>query len=126
MSQDIPVTTAVRFLRSNNIDFEGYQYKYEEKGGTRHTAEVMQVDEHKVIKTLIFDADNELIIVLMHGDREVSTKELARQIGVKKAQPADAKKAMNATGYQFGGTSPYGTKWTFLQKKAYSVCLKYT
>lgn len=107
---DISITTAIRELKSKKVDFEAFQYEYEEKGGTRQTAEILKVDEHSVIKTLVFDADGNLIITLMHGDKEVSTKELARILKVKKIDPADERKAMNATGYQFGGTSPFGTK----------------
>lgn len=108
--QDIPVTPAIRELRAKKIDFEVFQYTYEEKGGTRQTAELLKVNENNVVKTLIFDADGELIIVLMHGDCEVSAKEVARILGVKKVEPADERKATNATGYQFGGTSPFGTR----------------
>jgi Cys-tRNA(Pro) deacylase len=107
---DIPLTPAIRYINTAKIKFEPFQYEYKEKGGTKQTAEELKVDEHCVIKTLIFDAEGDLIIVLMHGDKEVSTKELARIIGVKKIEPAEQKKAMNATGYQFGGTSPFGTK----------------
>lgn len=107
---DISITTAIRELKSKMVDFEAFQYDYEEKGGTRQTAEILKVDEHSVIKTLVFEADGSLIITLMHGDKEVSTKELARILKVKKIEPADERKAMNATGYQFGGTSPFGTK----------------
>ncbi len=108
--KEIPATTAIRELKANNADFEAYFYDYQEKGGTKQTAEELQVDEHQVIKTLVFEADGKMIIVLMHGDNEVSTKELARFLNVKKVEPADQKSAMNATGYQFGGTSPFGTK----------------
>ncbi len=108
--QDIPVTTAIRHLRQAKVEFVPHSYDYEEKGGTRQTAVELNVNEHNVIKTLIFNADGELIVVLMHGDKEVSTKELARQLNVKKVEAADQKSAMNATGYQFGGTSPFGTK----------------
>jgi Cys-tRNA(Pro) deacylase len=107
---DISVTTAIRELRSKKIDYEAFLYDYEEKGGTRQTASILNVDEHYVVKTLVFEADSNLIIVLMHGDREVSTKELARELGVKKIEQSDEKKAMNATGYMFGGTSPFGTR----------------
>jgi Cys-tRNA(Pro) deacylase len=107
---DIPVTTAIRELKSKKIDYEAFLYDYEEKGGTRQTASILNVDEHYVVKTLVFEADSNLIIVLMHGDREVSTKELARELGVKKIEQSDEKKAMNATGYMFGGTSPFGTR----------------
>ena len=109
-SKDIPITTAIRHLRSAKIDFEAFEYEYKEKGGTRQTSIELGVDEHLVVKTLVFDADDSIIIVLMHGDKEVSTKELARLLGIKKVEPADPKKAMNATGYQFGGTSPFGLR----------------
>lgn len=106
----IPNTPAIRTLKQYKAIFEVRQYRYEDKGGTRQTADELGVDEHAVIKTLVFEAEGELIIVLQHGDKEVSAKELARALGVKKAAPADAKKAFNATGYRFGGTSPFGTK----------------
>lgn len=92
-SKDIPITTAIRHLRSANVDFEAFEYDYQEKGGTRQTALELGVDEHLVVKTLVFDADGSLVIVLMHGDREVSTKEFARILGVKKVEPADQKKS---------------------------------
>jgi len=102
-----PVTPAIRELRDAKIQFEAMEYEYEEKGGTSQTALELNIDEHSVIKTLIFKADNNLICVLMHGDKEVSVKELARIINVKKIEQADEKTSMNATGYQFGGTSPF-------------------
>jgi Cys-tRNA(Pro) deacylase len=108
--KEIPATTAIRELKANNVPFEAFLYEYQEKGGTKQTAEELDVNEHVVIKTLVFDADGKIIIVLMHGDKEVSTKELARFLNVKKVEPSDQKNAMNATGYQFGGTSPFGTK----------------
>lgn len=103
-----PITPAIRVLRQFSIEFDPFEYEYEEKGGTSQTALELKVDEHSVIKTLIFKADGNLICVLMHGDKEASTKELARIINVKKIEPADEKSSMNATGYQFGGTSPFG------------------
>ncbi len=111
MSQkDYPVTPAIRFLRKNKVEFEPFEYEYQEKGGTRQTAEELKVDEHSVIKTLIMEADGEPIVVLMHGDIEVSTKNLARLLGVKKVEPAKAENAAKYSGYLFGGTSPFGTK----------------
>lgn len=108
---DFPITTAIRELRQFKIDFEPFLYEYEEKGGTAQTARELNVDEHSVIKTLVVSLDDsKLAIVLMHGDKNVSMKELARQINCKKAEPADANSATKATGYQFGGTSPFGTK----------------
>lgn len=111
MSKDkIPVTPAVRLLRNFNVDFVAHEYDYEDKGGTKQTANELQVVEHNVIKTLILDADGEIVCMLMHGDKEVSLKELARIMDVKKVEPCEAKIANNATGYMFGGTSPFGTK----------------
>lgn len=108
--KEIPVTAATRHLQSTKVDFEIFEYKYKEKGGTRQTSEELNVGEHSVVKTLVFDADGQLIVVLMHGDMEVSTKTLARLLSVKKVEPAEQKKAINATGYQFGGTSPFGLR----------------
>jgi Cys-tRNA(Pro) deacylase len=111
MSTDIPVTAAVRFLREKNVDFLPRIYKYVEKGGTAESAKQLNVDEHSVIKTLVFETNEKTpLIVLMHGDREVSTKNLARHLGVKSVQPATAETASKVTGYQFGGTSPFGTR----------------
>ena len=111
MSVDYPVTPAVRFLRENKIEFVPRHYDYVEKGGTGESARQLGVDEHAVIKTLVFETnDKKPLIVLMHGDREVSTKNLARQLGVKSVQPATAETASRVTGYQFGGTSPFGTR----------------
>jgi Cys-tRNA(Pro) deacylase len=108
--QKIPVTPAIRWLKAKGVEFEPFVYEYQEKGGTAQTAKELNVDEHNVIKTLVLDAEGELIIMLMHGDKEVSLKELARLLNKKTVVPADAKKALNATGYMFGGTSPFGTK----------------
>ncbi len=110
-SIDIPVTAAVRFLRQMGVDFTSRIYKYVEKGGTGESARQLGVDEHAVIKTLVFESsENKPLIVLMHGDREVSAKNLARHLGVKSVEPATSEKASKVTGYQFGGTSPFGTK----------------
>ncbi len=106
----IPATPAIRILKQNKIEFQPYIYEYQEKGGTAQTARELGVNEHNVIKTLVLDADGELLFMLMHGDKEVSMKELARQLQKKTVKPADSKKAMNATGYMFGGTSPFGSK----------------
>jgi len=108
---DHPVTPAVRFLREKVVAFVPHLYDYVEKGGTGESAKQLGVDEHAVIKTLIFETNEKKpLIVLMHGDRQVSTKNLARHIGVKSVEPADAARASKWTGYQFGGTSPFGTK----------------
>ena len=111
MSVDIPITGAVRFLRDRKVDFLPRIYKYVEKGGTRESAKQLGVDEHAVIKTLVFETNEKKpLIVLMHGDREVSTKNLARHLGVKSVEPATADSATKVTGYQFGGTSPFGMR----------------
>jgi Cys-tRNA(Pro) deacylase len=106
-----PMTQAVRLLRDRKIPFEPHLYAYEEKGGTRRSAEQLRVDEHSVIKTLVMETDTrDPLIVLMHGDREVSTKELARVLGVKSVSSCDPAVAQKHTGYMVGGTSPLGTR----------------
>lgn len=105
------MTQAVRLLRDRNIAFEPHLYVYEDRGGTKRSAEELQVDEHSVIKTLVMETDSrDPLIVLMHGDREVSTKELARVLGVKTVSPCDPTVAQKHTGYIVGGTSPLGTR----------------
>ena len=112
MSQDKhPVTLAVRMLREHGVQFTHHPYTYEEKGGTAVSARELGVDEHAVIKTLVMEDDAKRpFVVLMHGDREVSTKNLARQIGVKGIQPCAPAVADRHSGYQVGGTSPFGTR----------------
>ncbi len=111
MSSDFPITQAVRFLRERKIDFVLRLYDYVEKGGTRESAKQLGVDEHAVVKTLVFETnDSKPLMVLMHGDREVSTKNLARYLNVKSVETASLDKAAKWTGYLFGGTSPFGTK----------------
>ena len=106
-----PVTPAVRLLRERGVEFEPHLYDYEERGGTRHSAESLGVDEHEVVKTLVMETDaRKALIVLMHGDREVSTKQLARSLGVKTVRPCDPQAAQRHTGYLVGGTSPFGTR----------------
>lgn len=108
---DYPVTPAVRLLREKKVEFEPHLYNYEEHGGTRHSAESLNVDEHAVVKTLVMETDAQKpLIILMHGDREVSTKQLARIIGARSVQPCSPQKAQKHTGYLVGGTSPFGTK----------------
>jgi len=98
-------------LRERKIEFEPHVFEYVEKGGTKHSAEVLNVDEHAVIKTLVFETNEKKpLIVLMHGDRKVSTKELARFLEVKAVAPASPERANNLTGYLVGGTSPFGVK----------------
>jgi Cys-tRNA(Pro) deacylase len=106
-----PITPAIRLLRENKIEFEPHIYEYVEKGGTKHSAETLKVNEHAVIKTLVFETNEKKpLIVLMHGDLQVSAKELARILKVKTIAPAAPEKAAKLTGYLVGGTSPFGTK----------------
>ena len=108
---DYPITPAVRTLRDKKIAFTPHLYGYVEHGGTARSAEELGVDEHAVIKTLVMETETRApLIVLMHGDREVSTKELARALGVKAVAPCDPATAQKHTGYQVGGTSPFGTR----------------
>ena len=108
---DYPITPAIRFLREKGVVFVPHLYDYVEKGGTRESARQLGVDEHAVVKTLIFETNEKKpFIVLMHGDREVSTKNLARHLGVKSIEPASPEKASKLTGYLVGGTSPFGTR----------------
>ena len=110
-STDHPVTTAVRALKAAGIPFVPHLYAYEEHGGTAHAARSLGVDEHSVIKTLVMEADGKKpLLVLMHGDREVSTKQLARTLGVKRVVPCDPQTAHRHTGYMVGGISPFGTR----------------
>lgn len=108
---DYPITAAVRFLRVQKVEFVPHIYEYVEKGGTAESAKQLGVEEHAVIKTLVFETnENKPLIVLMHGDRQVSTKNLARSLGVKSVEPAPPEKASKLTGYLVGGTSPFGTR----------------
>jgi Cys-tRNA(Pro) deacylase len=109
-----PVTSAIRFLREHQVDFIERPYKYEEEGGTAIASKALGADEHLVIKTLVMEDDQKKpVIVLMHGDRQVSTKELARVIGAKSLIPCTPPVALKYTGYRVGGISPFGTKKRF-------------
>ena len=102
---------AVRLLREKKVDFEPHLYDYVERGGTKHSSEALGVDEHAVVKTLVMEAEGKRpFLVLMHGDREVSTKNLARHMEVKAVHPGDFAEAQKHTGYLVGGTSPFGTR----------------
>jgi Cys-tRNA(Pro) deacylase len=106
-----PVTMAIRALRAAKVEFVPHLYTYEPQGGTRASSAALGVDEHAVIKTLIMEDDRKQpLCVLMHGDREVSTKQLARVIGVKTIAPCAPEVADRHSGYQVGGTSPFGLK----------------
>lgn len=109
--EHISETPATQFLRKNGIPFSEHPYEYEEHGGTTVSARELNVDEHHVVKTLIMQDDAaKPMVVLMHGDRKVSTKNLARQIGCKSVQPCKPDVAQRHSGYMVGGTSPFGTK----------------
>lgn len=106
-----PATNAIRVLRENKTDFVLRPYAYEEKGGTAVSARELGVDEHLVVKTLVMEDENRNpLIILMHGDKQVSTKSLARVLGVKSVNPCDPAAANKHTGYMVGGTSPFGTR----------------
>jgi len=106
-----PETQATRFLRAARVPFSTHLYAYEAHGGTRVSARELNVAEHAVVKTLVFENEAAApLIVLMHGDCKVSAKELARQIGCKKAEPCAPEVAARHTGYLVGGTSPFATR----------------
>lgn len=105
------MTTGVRFLKAEKIPFTPYFYEYEEHGGTLRASTELGIDEHAVIKTLIFETiDHKPFIVLMHGDCEASTKQLARILNVRSVSPCDIATAQRLTGYTVGGISPFGTR----------------
>jgi Cys-tRNA(Pro) deacylase len=111
MSRSSPSTPAVLFLRAEGVTFSEFSYRYEERGGTAVAARELGVPEHAVVKTLVMEDDARVpLIVLMHGDREVSTKALARQIGARSVAPCKPEAATRHTGYLVGGTSPFGTR----------------
>jgi Cys-tRNA(Pro) deacylase len=112
MAKDkFPTTQAVRFLKGKGIPFELRLYNYQEKGGTKVAARELGVDEHQVVKTLVMEDDrHDPLLILMHGDKEVSTKALARTLGAKAVDPCTPEAANRHTGYMVGGTSPFGTK----------------
>lgn len=111
MAVGYPVTNAVRVLRQHRVPFVPCLYSYEPRGGTRVSARELGVDEHQVIKTLVFeDERKQPLCVLMHGDREVSAKNLARQLRTKSVAPCAPEVADRHSGYQVGGTSPFGLR----------------
>jgi Cys-tRNA(Pro) deacylase len=112
MARDnLPSTPALLALRAAKIAFTPHLYKYVEKGGTRASADALGVDEHAVIKTIVLETGSKQpLICLMHGDRQISTKQLARALGEKTIQPCDPTVAQRHTGYLVGGTSPFGTR----------------
>jgi Cys-tRNA(Pro) deacylase len=117
--EKFPVTPAVRFLRDRKIPFSEHLYAYEERGGTAVSARELGVDEHAVVKTLAMEDDaGKPLLVLMHGDLEVSTRELARVLGARSIRPCTPDSANRHTGYLVGGTSPFGTR------KPLPVCME--
>ena len=109
--EHISETPATAFLRKHAVGFGEHPYSYEDKGGTSVSARELGVDEHAVVKTLVMEDEHaKPLIVLMHGDCKVSTKELARQIGCKKIEPCKPEVATRHTGFLVGGTSPFGVK----------------
>ena len=103
--------SAIPVLKKHHVAFTEHEYRYEERGGTAVSSRELGVDEHAVIKTLVMEDEHKKpLLVLMHGDREVSTKNLARQIGAKTVSPCAPDVAQRHTGYLVGGTSPFGTR----------------
>ncbi len=111
MARRYPATPAVRALKTADIGFEPFVYDYSKHEGALGAADFIGIDLHLTAKTIVFVTDNgDGVVVLMHGDMEVSTKKLARVLGVKRVTPADQREASRITGYQFGGTSPLGMR----------------
>jgi|SRR5690606_6367417 len=109
--EHVSETPATQWLRRHMVAFEGHPYEYEEHGGTEGSSRALGVDEHIVVKTLVMqDEAARPLLVLMHGDRKVSTKNLARQIGCKSVEPCKPEVANRHSGYLIGGTSPFGTR----------------
>jgi Cys-tRNA(Pro) deacylase len=104
-------TPATVFLKAHEVAYSEHEYDYVERGGTEVSASALGVPEHHVVKTLVMQDENaKPLIVLMHGDKKVSTKNLARQAGRKRIEPCKPDVAQRHSGYQVGGTSPFGTK----------------
>ena len=110
-AKHVSETPATQFLRQHGVDFTEHAYDYVDHGGTAESSRRLGVDEHQVVKTLIMeDEAAKPLVILMHGDREVSTKNLARQIGVKKVAPCKPDVAQRHSGYMVGGTSPFAAR----------------
>lgn len=111
MTREFPITAAIRVLRQHGVAFTPLSYTYLDRGGTAHSARALGVDEHSVIKTLIFEDEMARpLVVLQHGDRNVSTRGLAAAIGARLVRPCAPELAQRHSGYQVGGTSPFGLK----------------
>lgn len=109
--EHISETPATAFLKANQVAYTEHPYEYLEHGGAQHSAQVLGFDPFTVVKTLVMEDDKARpLIVLMHGNRKVSTKNLARQIGVKSVEPCQPEVANRHSGYLVGGTSPFGTR----------------
>ena len=109
--QKNPKTPAVHAMEMAGVAYELMPYRYQDKGGTAVASKELGVDHHQVVKTLVMaDQDKNPLIVLMHGDCEVSTKNLARELSLKSVEPVDPATANRHTGYQVGGISPFGTR----------------
>ena len=112
-SSHVSETPATQMLRAHGVAFTEHAYEYVEHGGTHESARQLGLQEHSVVKTLVMqDQDARPLIVLMHGDCKVSTKNLARQIGAKSVEPCEPEVAQRHSGYQVGGTSPFGARKT--------------
>ena len=110
-TRHVSETPATQMLRDKGVDFTEHVYEYVDHGGTAVSARALGVDEHSVVKTLVMEDERGVpLIVLMHGDRTVSTKNLARQTGRKKVEPCSPDVAQRHSGYLVGGTSPFGTR----------------
>jgi len=111
MSYKFPATSATRFLKQHSAEFTLHPYTYVESGGTQAAAKALKTDEHMIIKTLVMEtSQSDPLIILMHGDRQVSTRKLARAIGTTSIKPCHPGIARKHTGYVVGGTSPFGTR----------------
>lgn len=107
--KSLPATPALRFLKAAKAEFSAHAYKYEERGGTAQAARELGIDEHRIVKTIVLKtSERQIVIVLMHGDHEISTKNLARLLGVKSIEPCEVAEAERNSGYFCGGTSPFG------------------
>jgi len=127
--EHVSETPATACLREHGVPFSEHVYDYVEHGGTAESSRQLGVDEHSVVKTLVMQGeDARPLIILMHGDREVSLKNLARQIGAKRVEPSKPEVAERHTGYRVGGTSPFGTRKAlgiFVERSVLSLPLIY-
>lgn len=122
-ADELPVTQAVRVLRAAKVTFSAHLYDYVERGGTAHSAAALKVDEHAVVKTIVLEDETRAVFIcLQHGDREVSTKSLARIRGCKTVSPCTPETAFRHTGYLVGGTSPFGTRKPLAIYVERSIC----